>query len=61
MTLDEYMISKELTNLHVGDAIGITGEAVRQLRKSGRVPRKETITKIKAWSEGSVTLEDWYG
>lgn len=58
MTLDEYLIEKELTNAAFGARIGVTGETVRRYRNGERWPDRDQWQRIIEETNGVVTPND---
>jgi len=58
MTLDSYLTEHKISGEEFGRRIGLTGMAVRRYCRGERMPEADTIEKIRAATDGAVTVTD---
>lgn len=59
MHLSDYMMKNRLTDVEVADGIGRDRATVSRIRRRKVRPDWTTIEKIKDWSRGAVTADDF--
>lgn len=57
--LSDYMAANDLTDPDVAEAIGVTRASVSRFRRRKMRPDWQTIEKIKQFTGGQVTADDW--
>lgn len=59
MHLSDYMMTNELSDDDVADQIGVTRVTVSRIRRRKVRPDWPTIIKLKEWSAGAITADDF--
>ena len=61
MSFDDFLKEAGKSDARAAKELGCSSECVRLWRRGKRMPRSEAMARIKDWSGGKVTAEDFYG
>lgn len=61
MTLDDWMTQENVSDADFARGIERTPQAVNRYRKGERIPDRETMPRIVAFTKGAVTPNDFFG
>ena len=59
MTIDQYIKLKRMTYVEAAAELGVDYTTLYRWINSGSMPRTETLKKIREWSDGAVTANDF--
>lgn len=59
MNFNDYLTSKNITTSKASKELQLSYETIRSYRVGLRRPDLEGVKKIKQWSKGKVSFEDW--
>jgi hypothetical protein len=59
MHLSDYMTKRKLDDAAVADAIDVTRVTISRIRRRKVRPDWGTIDKLKSWSKGAITADDF--
>jgi transcriptional regulator with XRE-family HTH domain len=59
MHLSDYMNKRKLDDAAVADAINVTRVTISRIRRRKVRPDWGTIDKLKSWSKGAITADDF--
>ena len=59
MHLSDYMTKRKLDDAAVADAIKVTRVTISRIRRRKVRPDWPTISKLKSWSKGAITADDF--
>lgn len=60
MTFEQYLLKQKISTAAFAKVHGYPFETVRKWRQKIRIPRPETILRLKKLTKGRVNPNDWY-
>lgn len=59
MTLKKYMLVYSVTSREMAIRLSVSMSAVRKWMQGNRIPRHDTMRKIRNFTKGRVSYDDW--
>ncbi len=59
MNFNDYLTSKNITTSQASKELKLSYETIRSYRVGIRRPELDGVQKIKQWSKGNVSFDDW--